>query len=453
MANIYVRSTDGSDADSGATWALAKATLAGAAAIAVAGDTVYVSQVHSETTASAVTLSWAGTLASPIRVLCVNDAAEPPTALATGAIAATTGASNLMCHGHVYVYGIEFRCGTGSSPVRLGMGAGAAGNAARFESCIFNLSLNSSGGSTIEPNSSSNNQIGSQIDWKSCSVKFGAAGQGIQIGNSYFTWRGGSLLSGGTSPTTLFPTIGLNNKGAIVLVDGIDLVNASAGINIFAVGSAVSDCTIRLSKMPASWSGSLCVGTVSVGQRYILINCDAGDTNYRLWQENYCGYTKSEPTIIRTGGASDGVTGLSFRMTSGANAEYPVHHLRSHELSDWIDTVGSPVTLTVEIVHDSQGAGSGSKFQDDEAWLEVEYLGTSGFPLGSFISDAKADVLATAANQADSSETWTTTGLASPVKQALSVTFTPQEKGFYIARVVLAKASKTLYFCPKATMT
>lgn len=454
MANLYVRSTDGSDADNGSTWALAKATAAGAAAIDAAGDTVYISQVHSETTASAVTLSWAGTLAAPSRILCANDAAEPPTALATGAIIASTGASNLMCHGHFYAYGIDFRAGTGSSPVILGMGASAAGDSAVFESCIFNLSFGTSSSSRIVPNSSSNHQIGSQILWKNCDVKFGAAGQGIQPGNTYFTWQGGSLLSGGTSPTTLFSSIGsYNDKGTVVVVDGVNLVNASAGMNIFAVGSTISDCTIRNCKLPASWSGSLCVGTVSVGQRYKMINCDAGDTNYRLWIEDYCGYIKSETTIIRTGGASDGVTGLSFRMTSGANAEYPVHHLRSHELSDWIDTVGSPVTLTVEIVHDSAGAGSGSKFQDDEVWLEVEYLGTSGFPLGSFINDAKADVLATAANQADSSETWTTTGLTTPVKQALSVTFTPQEKGFYIARVVLAKASKTLYFCPKATMT
>ena len=38
MANIFVRSTDGSDADSGATWALAKAPLTGAAGVAASLD-------------------------------------------------------------------------------------------------------------------------------------------------------------------------------------------------------------------------------------------------------------------------------------------------------------------------------------------------------------------------------------------------------------------------------
>jgi hypothetical protein len=44
---------------------------------------------------------------------------------------------------------------------------------------------------------------------------------------------------------------------------------------------------------------------------------------------------------------------------------------------------------------------------------------------------------------------WTTTGLSSPVKQKMESTFTPQEKGTYIARVCLGRASTTLYVCPK----
>jgi len=37
MTQLYVRSTDGSDSDNGTTWALAKATATGAAAIEAAG--------------------------------------------------------------------------------------------------------------------------------------------------------------------------------------------------------------------------------------------------------------------------------------------------------------------------------------------------------------------------------------------------------------------------------
>jgi hypothetical protein len=89
---------------------------------------------------------------------------------------------------------------------------------------------------------------------------------------------------------------------------------------------------------------------------------------------------------------------------------------------------------------------------DAECWIEVQYLGTSGVPLGSFTSDAKADPLTAAANQTSSSETWTTTGLTTPIKQKLSVTFTPQEKGYIHAVIHLAKASISIYVVPKLTV-
>mgnify|MGYP003394608494 FL=1 len=48
MADRYGRSTDGADGDGGTTWALAKATLAGLAAIDAAGDRIFLSQAHAE---------------------------------------------------------------------------------------------------------------------------------------------------------------------------------------------------------------------------------------------------------------------------------------------------------------------------------------------------------------------------------------------------------------------
>jgi hypothetical protein len=134
-------------------------------------------------------------------------------------------------------------------------------------------------------------------------------------------------------------------------------------------------------------------------------------------------------------------------MVTNANAEFPMLTLDMPELHQWNDTTGSAITATVEILHDSATA-----LTDKEVWLEVMYLGTSGYPLGSFATDT-VDVLATAANQASSSATWTTTGMANPNKQALSVTFTPQEKGYIVATVRLAKASKTVYVCPKIDIT
>jgi hypothetical protein len=262
-----------------------------------------------------------------------------------------------------------------------------------------------------------------------------------------FKIQGGSALTGTTSPTTLFgPASGTYISW--IEASGSDLTNLAAAVNIFSAG-APSIGIIRNSKLPASWTGSLVSGTMIPGERYTMHNCDSADTNYRIWIEDYAGSIRSETTLVRTGGAGDGTTTLSWKMATSADAEYPLILLESGEIhSEWIETVGAAKTVTVEILHDST-----TNLKDDEIWLDVQYLGTTGFPLGSFANDAKADVFATAADQTASTATWTTTGLTNPNKQKLAVTFTPQEKGVAICRVMMAKASYTVYVDPMATVS
>jgi hypothetical protein len=165
-----------------------------------------------------------------------------------------------------------------------------------------------------------------------------------------------------------------------------------------------------------------------------------------MQRHQYEGDVYSETTIVRTGGASNGTTPLSHKLVSSAARKFTAP-LYGPDLVIWNAAVGSAKTATVEIVHDSV-----TNLTDAEVWLEVEYLGTSGFPMSLFASDRKADILATAADQTDSSEAWTTTGLTNPNTQKLSVTFTPQEIGVVRARVVLAKASATVYVDPLITV-
>ncbi len=447
MANIYVRSTDGSDADNGSTWALAKATLTGAAAIDAAGDTIFVSDNHSESTASSVTLSLAGTLASPTRIICGDDAAEPPTNVSTSGVVAVTGTSNFSISGEAaYINGLTFNIGSTATTAHWQY---ASNGKVVLENCNVNLSGSGSNSRVIVGNGSATR---SDLVLKNVNMTFGSTSQSLTVSGGSLVWEGGGITSG-SAITNLFKATASNARGGDILLSGVDFSGCAAGLVIFSTSSTTPwGGVIRDCKLPASWSGSLATGTFTTGERFELYNCDSGDTNYRLWVQDYAGSTRDETTVVRSGGASDGETGLSWKMATTANSSYPMVAHSSPEIVQWNATTGSSVTATIEIVHDSQGSGSGSKFQDDEVWLEVMYLGTSGYPLGTWITDCKAAVLAAAANQADSSETWTTTGLTSPVKQKLSVTFTPQEKGFIHARVVLAKASKTCYVCPKLTV-
>lgn len=432
MALIYVKSGAAGSAD-GSSWANAFTTLAAAAAVDAAGDTIYVSDNHAESTAAGVTLTFAGTPANPVKVICADDSAEPPTAVATTATVTTTGANAITVNGSAYVYGITFNTGTGGSSANLGLNT-IAGSTQTYEDCKFNL-LTTSSGATIAVSSSS--APDNETTWKDCFVKFGNAGQRILPQRGVFVWNGGGITAGGTSPTYLIAAVSSAQGNASL--SGLDLSAGAAGLSLFQTGQG--KYSIRNSKLPASWSGSITSGTLAIGGRYELHNCDATDTNYRFWVRDYYGDTTQETTLIKTGGASDGTTGYSMKVVTTANSLYPAGVHETLELpAKKNSTVGSAITVTVDILRDSA-----TNLTDAEVWLEVQYLGTSGFPLSTFISDAKADILATAADQTASSATWTTTGMSNPNEQKLEVTFTPQEVGFIQARVVVCKASTTLY--------
>lgn len=436
MATRYVRSTDGSDADNGTTWALAKATLNGMDVIDTAGDIIYVSQAHSESGIPSIALpTGSGTRVSPVRCVAGNDAAEPPTALAGVLVPITvTDTGNILSiAGNAYVNGFSLS----STNLRCGVAQGVQVIENLEFKCINNVSTGriSIGGAR------------SRTEWRNVAVKFANAGQNIELANAAngaeFRWIGGSLLSGGTSPTSLFTSVAVG--GGSMLIEDVDFSNASAGVNIFDyVSQQITRMVIRNCKLPSSWSGALVLSIANLYGRASMYNCSAGSQNYKLWVQDAQGSIRDETTFIRSGGASDGTTGLSWKMVSSANSQYPVLPLFSDEIVYWNDTTGSSKTATVHILRDSA-----TNLKDNEVWLEVNYLGSSGQPLGTAITDCVASVVATAADQASSAETWTTTGMSNPNKQKLEVTFTPQMKGWVIARVALAKASTTLYACPK----
>ncbi len=443
MANIYVRSTDGSDADNGSTWALAKATVAGALAVAAAGDTIYVSQAHAETQASAMTWTSPGTAANPVRILCANDGAEPPTALATTATVATTGASTIAFGaGYAYVHGIIFSAGSAGSNASITWGVASAWW--RHEACAFRLG-NSNTSGAIAAGVASTTHNNNAVEWYNCTVQFGAVGQSILVRDSLLWFASSSTaVTGATIPTSLFkPSV---NGTARVTCIGVDFSALGSGKNIvdLSVASA-SEYTFVDCKLGASVG--LTTGSI-VGQSgafAYFINCDSADTQHRYHYQDYAGTISQETTIVRTGGASDGTTAFSRKFVTTANAKFYAP-LYGPWFKVWNTTL-SAQTMGIEVLTDNV------TLKDDEAWIEVEYQGSSGVPCGVFARDRAADVLATGANQATSSEAWTTTGLGTPVTQVLSVSVTPQETGWIRARVVVARPSTTIYACPKILST
>jgi hypothetical protein len=432
----YVRSTDGSDASDGLSWANAKATLAGALAVTAAGERIWVSHVHAETQATSMTLTVVGTSASPIQILCGNDSAEPPTTLATTATITTTGTSNITLSSgsrYTYVYGITFSAGTGA-------GVSVLSNSAsqwHLESCT--LALGGDGASNISLGSDATQLT---LTFRNVNVSFNNAAQFIRT-RSQLLWDGGSVL--GTAPTILIDyTVAAVSPGKIRL-RGLDL-SLVTGTLVDIGGAGPGSVSFEHCKLGAGVTLKTGAGNGLAGIEVSLDHCDSADTQYRMQRVLGYGEVSSETTIVRTGGATNGTTALAHKYVSASTAQF-LFPFYGPEMVIWNNTTGSSKTITVEILHDSVTA-----LDDDEIWLEVEYLGTSGFPQALFAKDRAADILATPAAQASSSVAWTTTGITNVNKQKLEVTVTPQEIGIFRARVALAKASYTVYVDPLLTV-
>ncbi len=129
-------------------------------------------------------------------------------------------------------------------------------------------------------------------------------------------------------------------------------------------------------------------------------------------------------------------------MVTTANANF-IHPLRSPWV-EWWNTTLSAQTVSIPILTDNV------TLTDAEVKVEVEVLNTSGVPLGALVDDGITDpVFGTPANQTtDGVSSWASAP-GTPVMQTLDKSVTPAENGLIRARVVLAKASTTLYFDPK----
>lgn len=427
MADIYVRSTDGSDSDNGSTWALAKATLTGAAAIAVAGDTIYVSHVHAESTAGAISFILPGTLANPNRIICVNDGAEPPTELATTATVAATGNSgSISIVGVAYVYGITFDVGTGGSG-STSFSMNTSGS--RFEKCNFRLN-STSAVPVVQINGNGNEAI-------DCGFRFSNVAQNI-VAPDGGRIIGGSILSG-TAPDVVF-----DGGGAHALISGMDLSTIASTANLFVGGANDNDAILRNCKLPTSWNGSLVSTPMAAHRNAIrLHNSDYADTNYRMWKMNRVGSVRESTAFVMSGGASDGATQLSWHVQANSLAAFPFRPLISDEIVKWNETINSTITVALEMLHDGAGA-----LQNNEVWFDVEYLGSSGSPLSLFATCAMSGILATPSNHTSSSAFWTTTGMSSAHAQKMSVAFMPREKGIIHGIIRATKPDYAIYVDP-----
>lgn len=437
-ANWYLNSVSGSDANSGATWALAKATLTNTLALMAAGDNCYVTNAHSESFAASMTLTSLGTAANPCKIIVCSDSAEPPVIVSSGATFATTGGTTISFAGFAYCYGFIFKSADGGNNGGINF-VSTVPWWWSLDTCSLRLNgTGSSGLIAIGNNASTADDQFLQLN--NTTLSFGNVNQGIAA-RARFSWQNTGSAIIATIPTPLFQAF--NGVPATGVIIGVDLSALGAGKTLVSM-SSVSAHNFYFQECKLGDSVSLTSGSVAGqgGTEIRFVNCDSGTQNYRYYKQTYAGTISTETTNIRTNGATDLGTPVSRKLVSTANSAF-IFPLASDPVTFWVDATNVSQTITIPILTTNLTLTS------SDVWVDVDYLGSSATPISSRASSRTKDILTASTNLlTDSTSIWNTNGLPAATKTKISVSFTPQMKGLVKTTVNLAKPSVTVYFDP-----
>jgi hypothetical protein len=411
------------------------------------GDRIFISSDHTETQ-TALTNYGTGTTGpssfSVIQYICVNRAGSVPPVAADVTTGATIGSSSViafMATAPCYYYGITFTTSSlGVGAIALPAVSPAATHVQFFKNCA--LAITGASGTPAFFFMISAGVWSVVLD--NTSLSHGHAGQkiaGASAGNLFLTWQNTPSPLAGTTPTSLFASTG--GASVVATFRGVDLsaITSSLVTNSSQYGSKYLFDSCKIASAVTRYSTSSVANSTDEVE---LVYCFDG-TNIISERYQPAGAVTTESTITLSGGATDNVGTFAHKMVSNANVDKYANPLNSFWMDVGYATTGASKTATVEII-------SSASLNNDEISLELEYLGTASSSLATITNTLPATVLTTPAAVTTSTATWNSSP-ATPAKQKLQVTFTPQTAGRVRGRVRLGKASSTVYINPQVTIT
>ena len=419
-----------------------------------AANTVYVGDNHAESQATTMTISAAGSLTTIGRILCHNHSGPyPPTSsdLMTGASVSTTG-NVLLTYapsGSFYNYGIAFRGGVGvagSAGSFLTLSTGQPSSLFYFDRCSLEIAATVSGSYLLVGSGST---VSCTTIFNNTTTKFANIGQFVTIVLGQFIWQNTAavLASGSSVPAVFFQRVFSGTIQNIIL-EALDL-NQLTGAIYGAAQAEVGSFLIKDCKLNAA---ATITTPATTGQVVQLVRSDSGATGYKSARYQYEGTETTETSITRVGGAAD-PTGQaqSRKIVTAANSQW-LRPFKAEPYAIWNAVTGANVTVTV-----CGTINAGALPNNDDIWLEVEYLGSSATPLGTIVTTTKSNLLASNAAVSSDSSTWNGGGSGagwSPFKLTTTLS-SPQPglAGYIHARVRAAKPSTTFYLDPQITLT
>jgi hypothetical protein len=416
-----------------------------------AGSTIYVADNHAETQATSITLTMAGNSSGAIgKVLCHNHSGSYPPAsgdLTTGATVSTTGTNIITVTGPGgYYYGIAFRGGSGSS----GSGAFLIFTSSSPANQTWTFFDNCSFRTVVTAASCYMSFTTGVFVLNNCTVSFGNVVHYMNI-TTMFTWQntGQILFSGSSVPNTLFDSAAWS--APMIVLQALDLSQLTGNLfnNTNTITPQVGSLLIKDCKLNASAAN---VNPLHTGHSVQLARCSSSAVAYTSSRYAYEGTETTETTITRVGGAVDPTGQAQTRkIVTTANAQW-LRPFEAEPYAIWNTVTGTTVTVTVYGT-----INAGAVPNNDDIWLEVEYLGSSASPIGTIVTTTKASLLATNAAVSSDSSSWNGGGSGagwSPFKLVATLSSPqPGMAGYIDVRVRAAKASTTYYIDPKIELT
>lgn len=428
MADIRVRSTDGLDTDNGGTWALAKATIAGAISASVAGDNIYLSYIHAESSASLLTISAIGSRTAFYNIVSVNDSLDAPSTIQSGASFTTTGSTNLTVgttSSCGYTSGVIFKCGEGSTTDgRLSINS----RNSLYENCTFRVASTSATLGDLRLSA-----LGI-LTFKNCTIQFdgGNAQKMYMLSTGKFIMDGGTISSGTTTIGLITPT-----TSSLMVFNNVDLSTCPASIVLVTSGIAGYTKTVFSNcKLPSGWiQTSASTGSFYEDERVELYNCYAGNSKIGFYIVATNGIASEKVGSYRTRGSNNGEYGWCISMATTTLAKFPASVFVGPINTIYNNYVDSVVTLRFEVTHSAQGSGASGNLTNRDFWIELDVPGTLGV-----ISSRTSNTL-TESTYPVSLQEW-----ANPMtnKQYIEVSFTPTKLGPITWKPVAAKPNMTV---------
>lgn len=347
-------------------WAAPHARLANASASGwtFAGQNVYVGSNHAETQATAITMSFAGTVSAPTSLICTPTTSAPPTTSATGASVTVSANAQLTINDGgsqvLQLSGIAFSS-AGSMTIMDDSGTWLLVCAA----CSFSLT-GVSGGIGI---GYTNGQGIIQLR-DGCSISLASTVQDVNLAGCQFIWKGGTCVMGGSLSATA--SIFNTNGGVTAFIEGVDFTSVEAHSIATYSSTAyfcIKDCSLRsgllLATNPANGSG------VIDGMRN-----DSAGTNYQIEHHTGTGDCVTNTSIVRTGGASDGATPVSHFATTIATLN--IVPFDSIPLNIWNTVLSTNRNVTLYGLANTPAMPTNAQF-----WFDVAYQGSASAALAT----------------------------------------------------------------------